>query len=68
MFSSLFIIIYIALDQSETRIRGHWVGIPLVKHGIDRHTKSGVYHLSMTSSMFITIYIALDQSEAKIKD
>ena len=30
MFSSIFITIFTALDQSEARIRGHWVGIPLV--------------------------------------
>ena len=29
MFSSIFITIFIALDQSEARIRGHWVGIPI---------------------------------------
>ena len=30
MFSSIFITIFTALDPSETRIRGHWVGIPLI--------------------------------------
>ena len=30
MFSSIFITIFTALEQSEARIRGHWVGIPSV--------------------------------------
>ena len=47
MFSSIFFAIFIALDQSEVRIRGHLVGIPLVEHGIDRHTKYGVQCLSI---------------------
>ena len=30
MFSSIFITIFTAHDQSEARIRGHWAGIPLI--------------------------------------
>ena len=36
-----------ALDQSEAGIRGHWDGIPLILHGIDRHTKYGAQPLSI---------------------
>ena len=30
MFSSIFITIFTALDESEARSMGHWVGIPLI--------------------------------------